>query len=120
MPELIRRVLEAGLEKLGQENLRNLMGEMRLPKEILAILFAQIDETKTGLYRVFAREIRDFLECDTIGYLSLEGLLTAVGRERTSYCSSCYTGVYPVEFPRDEATYLQLALKLDNKEAVAK
>ena len=62
MPELIRRVLEAGLEKLGQENLRNLMGEMRLPKEILAILFAQIDETKTGLYRVFAREIRDFLE----------------------------------------------------------
>jgi amidophosphoribosyltransferase len=65
-------------------------------------------------------EIRDFLECDSIGYLSLEGLLTAVGRERSSYCSSCYTGVYPVEFPRDEATYLQLALKLDTKEAVAK
>ena len=62
MPELIRRVLEAGLEKLGQENLRNLLGEMRLPKEILAVLFAQIDETKNGLYRVFAREIRDFLE----------------------------------------------------------
>jgi amidophosphoribosyltransferase len=65
-------------------------------------------------------EIRDFLECDSIGYLSLDGLLTAVGRERSSYCSSCYTGVYPVEFPRDEATYLQLALKLDTKEAVAK
>lgn len=62
MPELIRRVLEAGLEKLGQENLRNILGEMRLPKEILAVLFAQIDETKNGLYRVFAREIRDFLE----------------------------------------------------------
>lgn len=62
MPELIRRVLEAGLDKLGQENLRNLMGEMRLPKEMLAVLFAQLDDTKTGLYRVFAREIRDFLE----------------------------------------------------------
>src|SRR5262245_13851012 len=62
MPELIRRVLEAGLEKLGQENVRNLMGEMRLPKELLAVMFAQLDETKTGLYRVFAREIRDFLE----------------------------------------------------------
>src|SRR6187455_3007442 len=58
-------------------------------------------------------EIRDFLECDSIGYLSLDGLLTAVGRERSSYCSSCYTGVYPVEFPRNEAAYLQLALKLD-------
>jgi len=64
-------------------------------------------------------EIRDFLEADSLGYLSLEGLLTAVGSRRGSYCSSCYTGVYPVEIPRDEATYLQLALKLD-KEAVAK
>jgi amidophosphoribosyltransferase len=68
-------------------------------------------------------EIRDFLEADTIGYLSMEGLLSAVGSERRSYCSSCYTGVYPVEFPRDQATYLQLALKLDkdkDKEPVAK
>jgi len=64
-------------------------------------------------------EICDFIEADSIGYLSLEGLLSAVGSDRRSYCSSCYTGVYPVEFPRDEATYLQLALKLD-KEAVAK
>ena len=64
-------------------------------------------------------EIRDFLEADSIGYMSLEGLLTAVGSERRSYCSSCYTGVYPVAIPRDEATYLQLALKL-GKEAMAR
>ena len=56
-------------------------------------------------------EIRDFLEADTLGYLSLEGLLTSVGTGRQNYCSSCYTGVYPVEFPRDERTYLQLALE---------
>jgi amidophosphoribosyltransferase len=64
-------------------------------------------------------EIRNFLEADSVGYMSLEGLLTAVGSQRRSYCSSCYTGIYPVEIPRDEATYLQLALKLDS-EAVAK
>ena len=63
-------------------------------------------------------EIRDYLEADSVEYLSLEGLLSAVGPERTTYCTSCYTGVYPVEFPRDEARYLQLALKLD-KEPVA-
>jgi amidophosphoribosyltransferase len=61
-------------------------------------------------------EIRDFLEADSVGYLSLEGLLTAVGPERRSYCSSCYTGIYPVAIPRDEATYLQLALKLDKND----
>jgi amidophosphoribosyltransferase len=65
-------------------------------------------------------EIRDFLEADSVAYLSLEGLLSTVGAERGSYCSSCYTGNYPVEFPRDEATYLQLALKLDNNEVVAR
>ncbi len=64
-------------------------------------------------------EIRTFLEADSIGYLSLEGLLSAVGSERRAYCTSCYTGIYPVDFPRDEKTYLQLALKLD-KEAVVK
>jgi amidophosphoribosyltransferase len=58
-------------------------------------------------------EIRQYLQADSVAYLSLEGLLTAVDKDRGSYCSSCYTGVYPVPFPRDEATYLQLALKLD-------
>src|SRR6476660_1276887 len=60
-------------------------------------------------------EIREFLEADSVAYLSLDGMLSAVSSERSSYCTSCYTGIYPVEFPRDEATYLQLALKLDTK-----
>ena len=64
-------------------------------------------------------EITKYLVADSVGYLSLDGMLSAVGNERTSYCSSCYTGVYPVQFPRDEAMYLQLALKLD-KHAVVK
>jgi amidophosphoribosyltransferase len=64
-------------------------------------------------------EIKDFLEADSIGYLSVTGLMTAVGSGSTSYCSSCYTGHYPVEGPRDEKAYLQLALKL-GKEPVAK
>jgi amidophosphoribosyltransferase len=57
-------------------------------------------------------EITRFLQADSVRYLSLEGLMEAVDSERRSYCTSCYTGVYPVPFPRDEATYLQLALKL--------
>src|SRR5436190_17055441 len=58
-------------------------------------------------------EIRTYLDADSIGYLSLEGLMSAVGSGNSNYCSSCYTGVYPVSFPQDEKTYLQLALKLD-------
>jgi amidophosphoribosyltransferase len=65
-------------------------------------------------------EITKFLDADSVAYLSLEGLLSAVGTERTSYCSSCYTGRYPVEAPHDEVRYLQLALKLDKTVPVAK
>jgi amidophosphoribosyltransferase len=64
-------------------------------------------------------EITTYLGADSVGYLSLEGLLRTVDSERSSYCTSCYTGRYPVEFPRDEASYLQLTLKLE-KQAVTK
>ena len=57
-------------------------------------------------------EIRRYIGADSLGYLSLDGLLTSVGKQRESYCTSCYTGEYPVAFPRNEAAYLQLALKL--------
>jgi amidophosphoribosyltransferase len=56
-------------------------------------------------------EIRKYVEADSLAYLSLDGLRQAVGTEQRSYCTSCYTGVYPVAFPRDEHAYLQLALK---------
>jgi amidophosphoribosyltransferase len=60
-------------------------------------------------------EIRKYVGADSLGYLSLEGLLTAVGPQRQRYCTSCYTGQYPVAFPRDPSAYLQLTLKLDAK-----
>ena len=61
-------------------------------------------------------EIREYLQADSVAYLSLEGLLSAVGNERSTYCSSCYTGCYPVPIPSDEARVLQLALRLDTSE----
>ena len=41
-------------------------------------------------------EIRQFIEADTLAYLSLEGLEKACdGGEGNTYCTACYTGVYP-------------------------
>ena len=59
-------------------------------------------------------DIREFLNADSLSYLSLEGMLSSVGLRARSYCTSCFTGKYPVEIPRDEDAYLQLALKLPN------
>ncbi len=62
-------------------------------------------------------EIRKYLDADSVEYLSLDGLAAGVNGGRSKYCTSCYTGEYPVEFPRDEAAYLQLALKLNPEQA---
>jgi amidophosphoribosyltransferase len=60
-------------------------------------------------------EVRKYIEADTLQYLSLEGLLQAVNAHRDRYCTSCYTGRYPVPFPREEAAFLQLPLGLDKR-----
>ena len=44
-------------------------------------------------------EIRQFIEADSIAYLSLEGLKQAChGVENNQYCTACYTGVYPTQW----------------------
>lgn len=41
-------------------------------------------------------EIRDHIDCDSLHFLSLEGMMRAIGRE-DGYCNACFTGVYPIE-----------------------
>lgn len=40
-------------------------------------------------------EIRGYLEADTLGYLSLEGMRRAAGDQEGRYCLACYTANYP-------------------------
>jgi amidophosphoribosyltransferase len=42
-------------------------------------------------------EIRQFIGCDTLAYLSLEKLSEAVNDGDKRYCYACYTGQYPTE-----------------------
>jgi amidophosphoribosyltransferase len=39
-------------------------------------------------------QIREFIEADSLGYLSEEGMLSAAGKG--GYCTACFTGKYPV------------------------
>lgn len=45
------------------------------------------------------QEICEFIEADSLAYLSLPGLLEACdGADGNRYCTACYTGVYPTEW----------------------
>jgi hypothetical protein len=86
IPEVVKRILEAGLEKIseGPENVRKVVGDLKLPKEALGAILSQLDETKSGLYRVVAREVREVLERTNFAD-ELVRALTAVSFEiRTS------------------------------------
>jgi amidophosphoribosyltransferase len=49
-------------------------------------------------------EIRRFIEADSLGYLSLEGMLTATGLPASSSCVACWTGRYPTRITREAET----------------
>ena len=51
-------------------------------------------------------EIRKFLEVDSLGYISLEGLLSAVMGPKDNYCTACYSGKYPLPFGPEADKYI--------------
>ncbi|MDB4945585.1 MAG: putative protease [Labilithrix sp.] len=64
IPEILKRAVEIGVEKAREspDNVRQFVADLKLPKEVAHVIFQQIDDTKNGLFRVVAKEIRDFLE----------------------------------------------------------
>ncbi|MGA2137809.1 MAG: amidophosphoribosyltransferase [Verrucomicrobiia bacterium] len=40
-------------------------------------------------------QIREFLGADSLGYLSLDGMIAATGLPANEFCTACYTGQYP-------------------------
>ncbi|MBQ7258041.1 MAG: amidophosphoribosyltransferase [Abditibacteriota bacterium] len=48
-------------------------------------------------------EIRDYINADSLGYLSLEGLIKAVGIDEhgEKLCHACLSGQYPIAIPKE-------------------
>lgn len=53
-------------------------------------------------------EIRRYIEADSLGYLSLEGMLKAAGGDESRFCHACFTGAYRVGFPQEDTAQLPL------------
>lgn len=43
-------------------------------------------------------EIREYIDADSLNYLSLEGLFEALGKDQ-GFCSACLDGDYPIQIP---------------------
>jgi len=53
-------------------------------------------------------EIRRYLAADSLGYLSLDGMLKATGSDPASYCHACFTGDYRVGLVQEPTPQLRL------------
>ncbi|ETW96319.1 MAG: amidophosphoribosyltransferase [Candidatus Entotheonella factor] len=47
-------------------------------------------------------EIRDYLQADSLAYLSHEGMMRMAYANEQGYCSACFTGDYPIPMPQHE------------------
>src|SRR4030081_2453418 len=68
VPDIVRRAVLTGVGALfmTEEGIRNLVGEMKLPKDALAFLVSQADRTRSEVTRVVSHEVRRFLESETL------------------------------------------------------
>jgi hypothetical protein len=82
IPVLVKRLVETGVEKLADspETVRQWANELRLPKELLNVLLAHVEDAKSGVYKVVVREVREFLAKTTLAD-ELTRVLTGVTLE---------------------------------------
>ena len=51
-------------------------------------------------------QIRDYVGADSLGYLSLEGMVAATGQGKDEFCRACFDGEYPIEVPAHAGKFL--------------
>jgi amidophosphoribosyltransferase len=64
------------------------------------------DEKKLIANQLSVEEIKDFLKVDSLGYLSIDGMMNAIGRPADAFCRACWDGQYPVFVDRSVDKYV--------------
>ncbi|MEW5847341.1 MAG: amidophosphoribosyltransferase [Myxococcota bacterium] len=53
-------------------------------------------------HRLSLEQMRAHIGCDSLRFLSVEGMMRAIGRS-SGYCNACFTGKYPIDVPAGAA-----------------
>ena len=51
-------------------------------------------------------QVREFVGADSLGYLSLEGMVRATVSPKDDYCRACFDGEYPVPIPEEAGKFV--------------
>jgi amidophosphoribosyltransferase len=96
--KIVRMVREAGASEVHVR--------ISCPPTISPCYYGVDTPSKTELIaaQMSVEEIRRFIEADTLGYLSLEGMIEATGISPDSTCVACWNGNYPTRITREAET----------------
>jgi amidophosphoribosyltransferase len=99
--KIVRMVREAGAREVHMR--------ISCPPTVSPCFYGVDTPNKSDLIaaQMSIEEIRDFIEADSLGYLSLEGMLEATGINRDSSCVACWTGRYPTRITREAETMFE-------------
>ena len=50
-------------------------------------------------------QIRDFVEVDSLSYLSLDGMLACMKHPKDSYCTACWSGNYKITIDHPQTKF---------------
>jgi amidophosphoribosyltransferase len=96
--KIVRMVREAGASEVHVR--------ISCPPTISPCYYGVDTPSKTELIaaQMSVEEIRRFIEADSLGYLSLEGMIEATGISPDSTCVACWNGKYPTRITREAET----------------
>jgi amidophosphoribosyltransferase len=96
--KIVRMVREAGATEVHMR--------ISCPPTVSPCFYGVDTPDKSDLIgaQMSVEEIRDFIEADSLGYLSLEGMIAATGIDPESACVACWTGRYPTQITSEAET----------------
>ncbi len=59
------------------------------------------DRKKLVAYNRTVEQVREYLDVDSLVYLSLEGMLSVFENEAADFCNACFSGAYPIPIEAD-------------------
>ncbi|HEX8143465.1 MAG TPA: amidophosphoribosyltransferase [Pyrinomonadaceae bacterium] len=96
--KIVRMVREAGAREVHMR--------ISCPPTVSPCYYGVDTPNKSDLIaaQMSVEETRRFIEADSLGYLSLEGMLEATGISSDSSCVACWNGRYPTRITREAET----------------
>ena len=72
VPDIVKRTLSVGVSGflLSEDGIKGLVSDLKLPKDVVTFLLAQSEKTRQEIARIFAEEVRKYLENNDVAEIT--------------------------------------------------